>query len=76
MTKVRQKGVRKVNEMKVKARENKCGPLRVDRMNWKVRFWKLTGWRPKNDEERRRTVENLREITHGNVTETLRKHLG
>ncbi|KAH1205555.1 hypothetical protein GmHk_16G046234 [Glycine max] len=30
----------------------------------------------KNDEERRRTVENLREITHGNVMETLRKRLG
>jgi len=33
MTKARQKGVRKVNEMKIKARENKRGPLRVHRMN-------------------------------------------
>ena len=31
-------------------------------------------WR--TNEERRRTVENLHEITHGNVTETLRKRLG
>jgi len=52
MTKARQKGVRKVNETKIKARENKLGPLRVHRMNWKVRFQELTGWRPKNDEER------------------------
>jgi len=68
MTKARQKGVRKVNEMKINARENKWGPLRVHRMNWEVRFRELTGWRPKNE---RRTVENLREITHGNVTEVL-----
>ena len=48
------------------------GPLRVHWMNWKVWFWELTGWRPKNDEERRRTVENLREITHRNITEAPR----
>ena len=41
-------------------------------MNWKVRFQELTGLRPKNDEERSRTVENLREIAHGNVTEAPR----
>ena len=52
MTKARQKGVRIVNEIKIKARENKLGPLRVHRMNWKVWFRELTGWRPKNDEER------------------------
>ena len=32
--------------------------------------------RRRTNDERRRTVENLREITHGSVTETLRKHLG
>jgi len=52
MTKARQKGVRKVNEMKIKACEKIWGPLRVHRMNWKVRLRVLTGWRPKNDEER------------------------
>ena len=56
MTKACQKGVRKVNEMKIKANENKWGPLRVHRMKWKVQFRELTGWRPKNDEERRRTA--------------------
>ena len=55
-----------------KSTRNKWGPLRVHRMNWKVRFREHTGWRPKNDEEHRRTVENLREITHGNVTEAPR----
>ena len=35
-----------------KSTRNKWGPLRVHRMNWKVRFRELTGWRPKNDEER------------------------
>ena len=38
-----QKGIQKVNEMKIKARENKLGPLRVRRMNLKVRFRELTG---------------------------------
>jgi len=33
MTKARQKRVRKVNEMKIKAHENKSEPLMVHRMN-------------------------------------------
>ena len=32
--------------------------------------------RRKTNDERRRTVVNLRKITHGNVTEALRKRLG
>jgi len=36
-------------EMKVKACENKWGPLRVHRMNWKVWFRVLIGWRSKNE---------------------------
>jgi len=76
MTKARQKGVRKVNEMKIKARENKWGPLRVNRMNWKVRFRELTGWRPKNDEERIKNVEEQLKIFARSPTETLRKRLG
>jgi len=32
--------------------------------------------RQRTNEERRRTIENLREITHGNDTETLLKRLG
>ena len=69
MIEARQKGVRKVNEMKIKARENKWGPLRVHRMNWKVLFREITGWRPKNG---CRTIENLRKNPHGNVTEVPR----
>jgi len=38
-------------------------------MNWKVRFWELTGWRPKNDEERWKTFMK-------SPTETSRKHYG
>jgi len=34
---------------------SKWGPLKVHRMNWKVRFRELTGWRPKNE---RRTMKN------------------
>jgi len=76
MTKARQKGVRKVNEMKIKSRENKCRPLRVHRMNWKVRFRELTDWRPKNDEERMKNVEERLKIFVKSPTETLRKRLG
>ena len=43
----------KLNENK--STRNKWGPLRVHRMNWKVRFRELTGWRPKNE---RRTMKN------------------
>ena len=76
MIEARQKGVRKVNEMKIKARENKWGPLRVHRMNWKVRFRELTGWRPKNDEERTKNVEERLKIFAKIPTKTLRKRLG
>ena len=48
---------------------NKWGPLRVHRMNWKFRFRELTGWRPKNDEERRK-------IFAKSPTETSRKRYG
>ena len=51
-------------------------PLRVHRMNWKVRFWELTSWRPKNDEERTRNVEERLKIFVKSPTETLQKHYG
>ena len=42
--------------------QNKNEPLKVHRMNWKFWIWGLTGWRPKNDEERWRTsTESLTE---------------
>ena len=52
-----------------KSTRNKWGPPRVHRMNWKVRFRELTGWRPKNDKERLK-------IFSKSPTETLRKRLG
>jgi len=76
MTKARQKGVQKVNEMKIKAHKNKWGPLRVHRMNWKVRFRELTGWRPKNDEEWMKNVEERLKIFPKIPTETLWKPYG
>ena len=75
MTEARQKGVRKVNENENKSTRNKRW-TRVHRMNWKARFEVLTRWRLKKTMNCWRTVENLRVITHGNVTETLRKRLG
>ena len=37
--------------------QNKIGPLRVHRMNWKLRNQKLTGWSSTNDEERTKNTE-------------------
>ena len=55
---------------------NKWGPLRVHRMNWKDRFRKLTGWRPKNDEERTKNDEERWKIFAKSPTETSRKRYG
>ena len=74
MTEARQKGVRKVNENK--STRNKWGPQRVHRMNWKVRFQELTGWRSKNDEEWKTNDEERLKIFAKSPTETLRKRLG
>jgi len=54
---------------KNKSTRNKWGPLRVHRKNWQVRFRELTGWRPKNDEERWK-------IFVKSPTETSRKRYG
>ena len=60
----------------MKARKSKWGPLRVHRTNWKVWFRELTGWRPKNDEERTKNVEERLKIFAKIPTETLRKPYG
>jgi len=73
--KARQKGVRKANEIKIKARET-SGTLRAHRMNWKVRFWELTGWRPKNNEERTKNDEERWKTFVKSPTETSRKCYG
>jgi len=45
-------------------------------MNWKVRFWELTGWRPKNDEERTKNDEEWWKIFAKSPTETSQKRYG
>ena len=45
-------------------------------MNWKVRFRELTGWRPKNDEERMKNDEERWKIFMKSPTETSRKRYG
>jgi len=59
-----------------KSMRNKWGPLRVHRMNWKFRFWELTGWRPKNDKERTENDEERWKIFAKSPTETSRKCYG
>ena len=45
-------------------------------MNWKVRFWELTGWRPKNDEERTKNDEERWRIFTKLLTKTSQKCYG
>jgi len=59
-----------------KSMRNTWGPLRVHRMNWKIRFRELTGWRPKNDEERMKNDEERWKIFAKSPTETSRKRYG
>ena len=76
MTEARQKGVRKLNETRIKIHETKCGPPRVHRMNWKAWFEVLTRWRLKNDEERMKNVEERSKTFAKSLTETFRKRYG
>jgi len=73
MTKARQKGGTESKWNENKSTWNKWGPLRVHRMNWKVRFQELTGWRPKNDEERTKNVEERLKIFAKSPTKMLPK---
>ena len=61
---------------KNKSTRNKWGPLKLHRMNWKIRFRELTGWRPKNDEERMKNDEERWRIFMKSPTETSRKRYG
>ena len=63
------KGGTESKRNKNKSTRNKWGPLRAHRMNWKVRFRELTGWRPKNNEERWKTFTK-------SPMETSQKHYG
>jgi len=76
MVKARQKGGTENKRNENKSTRNKWGPLRAHRMNCKVRFWELTGWRPKNE---RRTMKNGEErwrIFTKSLTKTSRKRYG
>jgi len=61
---------------KNKSTRNKWGPLRAHRMNWKVWFWELTGWRSKNNEEWTKNDEERWKIFTKSLTETSRKRYG
>jgi len=63
MTKARQKGVRKVNEMKIKVHETSGDHQGYIEWIKKFDFGNLL-------------TENLHGITHGNVSDVLRKRLG
>jgi len=79
MIKARQKRVRKVNEIKIKAREQMRttkGTKNELKSSISGTYRLKTEERRRTNEERRRTAENLREITHRNVSEALRKRLG
>ena len=76
MTKARHQGVLKVNELKIKVRETTGDHLGYIEWIEKARFQELTGWRPKNTKNERKTTENLPGITHWNVSDALRKRFG
>jgi len=61
---------------KNKSTRNKWGPLRAHRMNCKVRFRELTGWRPKNNEERTKNDEERWKIFTKSLMETSQKRYG
>ena len=59
-----------------KSTQNKWGPPRVHRMNWNLRFRELTGWRPKNDEERTMNDKERLKIFVKSPTKTSQKRYG
>jgi len=61
---------------KNKSARNKWGPLRAHRMNWKIGFRELTGWRSKNYEERTKNDEERWRIFTKSLMETSRKRYG
>jgi len=76
MTKARQKGVRKVNEMKIKVRETSGDHQGYIEWIEKFDFGNLPVEDRRTTKNERRMAENLHEITHRNVSDALRKRLG
>jgi len=56
----------------VKVHKTSRDPLRVHRMNLKIRFRELTGWRLKNDEERMENDEERWRISQESLTKAPR----
>ena len=76
MTKARQKGVQKVNEMKIKVRETNGDHQGYIEWIEKFDFGNLPIEDRRTTKNEQRMAENLHEITHGNVSDELRKRLG
>ena len=76
MTKTRQKGVQKVNEMKIKVRETTGDHQGYIESIEKFDFGNLPVEDRRTTKNERKTTENLHEINHGNVSDALRKRLG
>ena len=75
MTKARQKGVRKVNEMKIKVHETSADHLGYIEWIKKFDFGNLMVEDQRTTKNERKMAENLHGITHGNVSDALRKRL-
>ena len=76
MTKARQKGVQKVNEMKIKVCETNGDHQGYIEWIKKFDFGNLPVEDRRTTKNERKMAENLHEITHGNVLDALRKLLG
>jgi len=76
MTKAHQKGVRKVNEMKIKVRETSEDHQGYIEWIEKFDFGNLPVEDRRTTKNERKTAENLHEIKHGNVSDALWKRLG
>ena len=75
MTKARQKGVRKVNEMKTKVHETSGDYQGYIEWIKKFDFGNLPVEDRRTTKNERKMAENLHGITHKNVSDTLRKRL-
>jgi len=76
MTKACQKGVRKVNEMKIKVCETSGDHQGYIERIKKFDFGNLPVEDRRMTKNERKKAENLHGITHGNVSDALRKRLG
>jgi len=76
MTKAHQKGVRKVNEMKIKVRKTSGDHQGYIEWIKKFDFGNLPVEDRRTMKNERKTAENLHGFAYGNVLDELRKRLG